>query len=318
MNKPVDKLASLTARFSTAPEPTRFALREMRDEDPLSFARLAILQLGLEPNGPASAVLALLLSRDELYLRFLADPAELTNQQAANAARVMASRDKRFYVKLTDYADDSLSSDGLSRVMQIAEALGAAGLLVPWLRRMTRHPDKYIRQKAVMIMCQAGSNPLLVERQLQSADPRVRANAVESLWTVNTPSARSLLEFATQDPHHRVALNALVGLFMQGETSAFERINALTGHHSPAFRIAAAWALGLTGKAEAWPALTALRDDPEELVRESALRALEKVPEPPTAPENVLERSREPAPAPIEPEQAERPAYKTPQFRLVP
>jgi HEAT repeat protein len=161
-----------------------------------------------------------------------------------------------------------------------------------------------------MIMCQTGSNPLLVERQLRSPDPRVRANAVESLWTVATPASRGLLEYATQDVHHRVALNALVGLFMQGDANALERMKVHASQGTPAFRIAAAWALGLTGKAEAWHTLDALRHDPVEQVRESALRALEKVPKPsPGArPETVPQQTAGPREA----------ALNIPQFRLVP
>ena len=261
------------------------------------FTRHAVRQLGRDPNGPASEALAALLSRDELYLRYLTDPAELTREQAVNAARLLASHDKRFYSKLTDFAGDSLPDDCVTRVLQIVQALGAASLIVPWLRRMTRHADGYIRQKAVMIMCQAGGNPLLVERQLHSVDARVRANAVESLWSVNTPAARALLELATQDPHHRVATNALVGLFLQGDADAIERMNSQARHSSPAFRTAAAWALGLTGRPEAWPALNALRDDPIPRVRESALRALEKMPEPERPQEVAPDQSDVPAAA---------------------
>jgi HEAT repeat protein len=314
-----EKLTRIAAQFATEPETSRQALRAWRDEDPPGFTGVAVRQLGRDPNGPATPALSLLLSRDGLYLHFLSDPAELTHQEAVNAARVLAARDKRFYVKLTEFAGDSLSDDQVTRVLQIAEALGAAGMLVPWLRRLTRHADGYIRQKAVMIMCQAGSNPMLVERQLHSPDARVRANAVESLWSVCTPAAHVLLEYASRDPHHRVAVNALVGLFLHGDRSALERINDQTHHNAPAFRIAAAWALGMTGKPEAWPALDALRNDPVPQVRESALRALEKVPEPRLAPQPK-------APAPerprreVAPHQPEAPAeldLLTPQFRLV-
>jgi HEAT repeat protein len=275
------------------------------------FARHAVRKLGRDPDGPASEALAAQLSREELYLRYLTDPAELTQREAVNAARLLAARDKRFYVKLTDFAADSLPDDRVTRVLQIAEALGAAGLMVPWLRRMTRHADAYIRQKAVMIMCQTGSNPLLVERQLHSEDARIRANAVESLWSVATPAARALLEYATGDPHHRVAINALVGLFLQGDAGAIERMASQARHSSPAFRIAAAWGLGLTGKPEAWPALNALRDDPVPRVRETALRSLEKIPPPAAAPDRPQEM------APEQPGVPAAAGLHVPQFRLI-
>jgi HEAT repeat protein len=130
------------------------------------------------------------------------------------------------------------------------------------------------------------------------------------------------LEFATQDPHHRVAINALVGLFQQGDASAIERLSNHARHGSPAFRIAAAWALGLTGKPEAWPALNALRDDPVPHVRESALRALEKVPAPQHSQE--AQPGDPQVPPPERPQEtADQPddeaaaSLLSPQFRLV-
>jgi len=273
-------LDRILCRLAAAPVGTRRALRDWFETDPEGFTRLVVERLARSPHMRTSAALASLLGQGEQYLDHLTDPAKLSPPDAVSVAKLMANRDKRFYIKLSAFTGDSLPDDRIARILQIAEALGSASLMVPWMRRMTQHPDEYIRQKAVMIMCQAGANPLLVERQLKSADARVRANAVESLWTVHTSAARSLLEHAAHDPHHRVAVNALVGLFLQGESSALVRIIDQTRSPSPAFRIAAAWALGLTARPEAWPALKALETDPVLRVRDSARRAIEKVPEP--------------------------------------
>jgi hypothetical protein len=275
-----DEFARIVAQVAADPAGSRRALSVELRKDPSSFTRLAIHQLGHEPDCLASTLLALLLSGDRLYLRYLTDPAELTQEEAVNAARLLAASDKRFYVKLSGFAGAWLPRERATRVLHIVERLGAASLMVRWLRRMTGHPVEFVRQKAAMIMCQAGSNPLLVERQLHSEDARVRANAVESLWHVNTTAARVSLERAAQDSHHRVATNALVGLFLKGVPGAIERLIGQTHHSSPDFRMAAAWGLGRTGRPEAWPALDALRHDPVAQVRENALQALEKVPGP--------------------------------------
>jgi len=305
------ELDRIAQRFAAEPEGTRHALRAWLEVDPVNLTRLAVRRLGRDPKGVAATSLAILLSIDQLYVTYLTDPAELSQEEAVNSARVLAARDVRFFIKLTSFAGDSLPGERIARVLQIVEALGAAGVIVPWLRRITSHSDDYIRQKAVMIMCQAGTNPLLVERQLHSPDARVRANAVESLWGVNTTAARALLEHATHDNHHRVVANALVGLFLQGDGSAIDRMSALSGHSSPAFRIAAAWALGLTRRAEAWPALNALRSDPVSRVRESAERALQKVP-PPADPGTQLDDPPQQDDPP-----AEKAGLRVPQFRMV-
>lgn len=324
-------LDRILGRLTTAPIAARRALRDWCETDPEGFTRLAIERLAGSPHTRTSLALASLLAQGERYLDYLADPAKLSPPDAVNVARLMTSRDKRFYIKLNAFTSDFLPDDRITRILQIAEGLGAAGLMVPWMRRMTQHPDEYIRQKAVMIMCQAGTNPLLVERQLKSPDARVRANAVESLWTVHTPAARSLLEHASHDPHHRVAINALVGLFRRGESSALGRIIYQARNPSPAFRVAAAWALGLTARPEAWPALKALEADPVPRVRESASRAIAKVPEPPAdRPIETPAKSRAELPPELHTETLSPPETETvdalvetsdgpggPQFRLI-
>jgi len=307
-----EELARLACGFTAEPETVRLTLRAWLNDDPSGFTLSAVRYLAQNPSSPAGTCVCLLLGRNEQYFFHLTDPERLMRQQAIAAARILSREDKRFFVKLTHFANDTLSVDRVTRVMQIVEALGAAGLMVPWLRRMTRHDDPYVRQKAVMIMCQAGSNPMLVEKQLQSTDARVRANAVQSLWTVTAPAARALLEYATKDAHHRVALNALVGLFLQGDPTALARMIAHARNGSPPFRIAAAWALGQSRKAEAWHALDTLSKDPIAHVRESAVRALVNVPQPmdnPSTPQF--------APAPgAAPEQAPH-SLRTPTFRTI-
>jgi hypothetical protein len=82
---------------------------------------------------------------------------------------------------------------------------------------------------------------------LDDPDPRVRANAVESIW--NTPGTFPLQFFhkAARDPHHRVAANALVGLYLAGEVSALGSLIGMTGSPNPLFQAAAVWAMGRTG-----------------------------------------------------------------------
>ena len=288
MPEPFDATSRLTGptldrilgQLDSAPLATRRVLRDWLEADPDGFTRLAIERMARSPHLHSSVALASLVGQEERYLDYLTDPQKLSSPEALGVAKLMASGDKRFYIKLSAFTSESLPDDRIARILQIAEALGSAGLMGPWMRRMTQHSDEYIRQKAVMVMCQAGTSPMMVERQLKSPDARVRANAVEGLWTMHNSAARSLLEHAARDPHHRVALNALVGLFLHGDASALTRIIEQTRNPSPAFRIAATWALGLTARPEARPALQALENDPVLRVRDSAKRAMAKVPGP--------------------------------------
>ena len=100
--------------------------------------------------------------------------------------------------------------------------------MLPWLRQLSNHDDQRIRSLSVKQLCQLRPNKALIERQMRSSDPRVRANAIEALWHSKTSDAKELFTTAAADPHHRVVANALVGLHFQGDNSAFTRMTELS------------------------------------------------------------------------------------------
>jgi hypothetical protein len=53
--------------------------------------------------------------------------------------------------------------------------------------------------------------------QLESQDPRIRANVVEQPWGVDAPFARKCMREALNDENNRVAGNALLGLHLLRE-----------------------------------------------------------------------------------------------------
>ncbi len=113
-----------------------------------------------------------------------------------------------------------------------------------------------------------------VELHLQSADPRVRANAIEALWHTPSSEAVSIFKSVLNDSHHRVVANALVGLHYRKDSQALSLMIDLTDHLSPKFRVAMVWALGVVGDRRAVPTLQKLLNDPSESVREKAERVL--------------------------------------------
>ena len=78
---------------------------------------------------------------------------------------------------------------------------------------------------------------------LHEADPRVRANAIEALWWVDTPEARALLHLATNDSDNRVLGNALLGLYYLGDCAVLEQLIKLSADAPAGFRATAAWVL---------------------------------------------------------------------------
>jgi hypothetical protein len=249
----------------------RAALKQWHTVRPEELARAGILYLGRATSGPTEKYLAQLLTSNRVYMKYLLSPA-LTGPEAVAAAGALAQADPAFFRRLVETADDR--PETIYRTFEIIRTLDRASIVVPWLQRMTRHPDPRVQSKASLIFCGLYANPLLVERQLASADPRVRANAIEALWHVDKVTCRALLEKAIGDPHHRVALNAALGLYYLNRAAATDQMIAFAAHRDPCFRAATAWAMGQTGDPAFERYLQALASDAEENVRSSAQRAL--------------------------------------------
>ena len=237
-----------------------------------------IQYLAKVPNEPPQVQIAASLVLDQVYYRHLIDPALLTAEQSVESARRLSEADMRFLPGIVAAANENSDRAHVTRALHILRTLGKTHLVAQWVRRMTEHPDCFIRSMAVSMLCRLHVNPHLIEKQLDSADARVRANAVEALWGAISWNSKRLLEKAAADPHHRVAVNALLGTYLAGNPPMADPIIAAGQHPSPMFRAAAAWAMGYTADRAFISHLEKLSRDPEEGVRKSASAALEKYP----------------------------------------
>lgn len=111
------------------------------------------------------------------------------------------------------------------------------------LVQLFRSSDPRIRSKVARMVGRYSQFQSFVAQRLQESDPRVRANAVESLWKVDTVAARKFLDAASSDSHHRVRINALVGLYLLGNPVSVRLLAKQAKDSSSAFRRAAAWAM---------------------------------------------------------------------------
>jgi HEAT repeat protein len=105
-------------------------------------------------------------------------------------------------------------------------------------------------------------------------DPSVRANAVESIWGLKSPTAQTLLEVCTGDSSSHVAGNALVGLHKLGKPGIVEQINSMASGANHTVRSTAAWTMGRIGDSAFVDPLTELMRDDHPEVRGAALRSL--------------------------------------------
>ena len=140
--------------------------------------------------------------------------------------------------------EETSAAHSLVRALKLMEDIEDYSAFYPRLCPLTWHPDNFIRSKAVLALCRVRPNRSLIDRQLESADARVRANAIEALWHAPERSAMRVFQEALADNHHRVVVNALVGLYYHKDESYYEKMVALGNHPEPRFRAALAWGLG--------------------------------------------------------------------------
>jgi hypothetical protein len=164
-----------------------------------------------------------------------------------------------------------------ARLMEVLSRIADASRILPSLMRLLRHQNPRLRSKVVKLIGRGSGSVKWIRAKLSEADPRVRANALEALWGVDTPEARALLLFSTKDANNRVLGNALIGLYYLGDSSVLEEIVKLSAHESALFRATAAWVMGETGDVRFSDIVRRLLLQQDPLVRKRALVALGRI-----------------------------------------
>jgi HEAT repeats len=183
------------------------------------------------------------------------------------------------------------------RVLKIIDAISDCSRITVYLMQLERHRSAEVRSQAALLLGRGNVKLRRVRNFLASEDDRLRANAVESLWGLNTPQSRDILRGAASDRHRRVAINALIGLCKAGESDARNRLIELSAGDDPVSRRAAAWGMGQTGDSEFVPTLEALMGDADERVRGMAARSLARLRLAHSEPAGAAPESATPAPA---------------------
>ena len=212
---------------------------------------------------------------DKSYYRQLLDVEFLTLEECLRSAQVLAKSDTSFVAGLIRSADLSGNAKSVMRALELVDGLNQARVAAQWIHRLTAaESDPNLRSKAVKILSTLHVNLSLIEKQLESSDPRVRANAVEGLWGESSHRHTQLLERAAKDPHHRVAANGLYGLYVAKVPGTVERMIHIANSASPQHRAAISWAMGRTGLRQFSSELDKLAADSDDGVRSAAARAL--------------------------------------------
>jgi len=280
-------LLHLLDRFDQQPSSSGVSLREWLNTRPVEFCSLvgALLKQRAE-HSPVRQFLASLLAGFPDLPKILSDPAAMSPSAASQLVAEIARSDPTVDVKLTRWllrgvgpSPDPVAAEP-ARVIRLLDILSGAccsSRALVNLVQLLRHPDPKVRSKVTLLTGRVMKSASWVESRMEDADPRVRSNAIETLWRVEAPGVVDVLKKALRDSNNRVVGNALVGLCLSGDRTAVTLLEEMAGHESSAFRATAAWAMGFLQDATFIPVLGKLLKDPEAIVRRNALRALARI-----------------------------------------
>jgi len=206
--------------------------------------------LGAVEGSPKPGPLALTLLDSGALVRAISDPSLLSLPQAIQLARAAARLDEALDHKiLSDITSPAhnwphdLHRQQTMRVLQVIDAISDCRRLVIPLMKFLKLPHRHLRSKAVKLLARACHNATWADSVLNDADPRVRSNLVEGLAAGLGNNAIPLLKKAANDPHHRVAVTALLALARLGEADSRALLEKLAAQDHPERKRAAAWAL---------------------------------------------------------------------------
>lgn len=276
-------LARTLRLFETNPVLFRKTISEAWDASPdRLWEGVAALLASPGVVGKESAgfryLLSFLLQNGNLLGR-LVDPDQFTREQAIAIARRVLQLDPTLDVQLALQLNNApaIPERMAMRAVDVLDAVSDPANLLPMLGPLLRYEDDRVRSKVALMMGKGNRNPAWACQRLHESDFRVRANAVESIWGVETDDAAALFLQAAQDEVPRVAVNGAVGLYLCGRTEALELLFGFAGCGSEHFRNSAAWAMGKLRDPRFQTVLMKLARDASSQVRSNAMQALRRI-----------------------------------------
>ena len=277
-------LRQLVGQFSQNPSACGIRMRSLLMADPDLFRRVALPLLKEYREDSGYNYLVTLLLKNGYLATALKDPDLMSLQEAVAVTNVASRVDRQFPVRLAEEIGvvtraKVSSTDAMSdeRLLEILTSIEDSSLILPLLNRLRRHPNPRIRSKAALLIVRGTRNSKLVEDHMAEEDPRVRANAVEALWHIDSEENRLLLWQFTEDAHNRVAGNALLGLYWMAEMGCVPLILEMASHPERDFRATAAWVMGQTEDPRFLETLNRMLAEKDPRVRSNCVRAIARI-----------------------------------------
>lgn len=274
-----DRLRELAQCFREDPEPVRKTLTELLVADPSGFRAAALEVLaGVSDPSPRKSLLELMLKAGLLPA---CDPALIGLEDELELTRDLFELDPLLDMKLarrlSGGSSENAPVDVIQRVLILLNSLPENTRVLPLVVKLLRHPHPHVRSKAALVIGRVSKTPQVMGEFLSESDPRIRANAIEALWGMDSAKARVVLREAAEDANNRVVGNALLGLYRLGETAAIPRILRMAAHPKAEFRTTAAWIMEQTGSPRFLPVLAQMVRESDPRARAWVFRAITKL-----------------------------------------
>src|SRR6185369_4798144 len=199
------------------------SIRELLRSNRQAFYSGAIEILKSADESRGAQYLISVLADAKLLLPAISDPTLTKGEavglaQAALQSGVMADvLVAKHLMELAPVLENSACPPEVQRLVDVLAEISDGARALPCLMSLARQKNPYLQSKAVLMIGRLNRNVKWVQSRLAEPDPRVRANAVEALWGIDTEEARKLLRSASRDSNNRVAGNALLGLYRMGD-----------------------------------------------------------------------------------------------------
>jgi hypothetical protein len=201
---------------------------------------------------------------------------------AFTLAKKLLLCDPRFDITLMEYLLHPRSGKvpeetAFNTILDILDVISDGDRLVPSVLKVLKHSNPKIRSKAALFIGSRTQNLAWAANRTQEYDARVRANILESLIGLNSEFVHQLFRSNVDDENNRVAGNAVLGLYLLGDTASIPLIHEMARHPESRFRNTCAWVMGRTGDPRFAPAFSELINDPDQIVRAQAFKGLGEV-----------------------------------------
>jgi hypothetical protein len=277
-------LRALLNNFSLSPLRSGKHVRDLLLADYFGFraAALVVLRESLDIRG--LRYLITLLWTNDLLISILGD-VTLSRELSISISQTAIKVDTQLHIRLTRFLvagmleGRDVEEKTANRLLEVLGAISEPHAIQGFLRQMLQHPNPRIRSKITLLVGSGGHGGRALRKLLSDPeeDPRVRANALEALWSSRDREILDLFCDMLSDPHNRVAGNAVLGLYLAGDPQSIAYVRKMAAHTETPFRQTAAWVMGKTEDPRFLPDAGRLLGQPHVNLRKTVFRSVSAI-----------------------------------------